>query len=117
MQTISATTGSWIVESDLKIVVAQEPIEGGPRFFAPAALACCAVRFQTCRDGPACFYGLLVEASFFRLPRIKALRADRHKMTFHFATLNRGQPIQRFKPCRNHVLIRGSRPRPNQGLW
>src|SRR5277367_6964760 len=36
MQTVPATACSGIVQRDLKIVVSQEPIERGPRLFAPS---------------------------------------------------------------------------------
>src|SRR5204863_5364161 len=97
MQTVSTSAGRVIVERDLQVVVSQEPIEGGPGLFPPTTFSGSAISLQASRHDGTCFDRLLIEARFFRFPRIEAMLPDRHKMTFYFATLNRPQPIQSSK--------------------
>jgi len=56
---------SVIVERDLQVVISQEPIEGGPRLFPPAAFPC-AIGLQASRHDGASFDRLLIEARPFR---------------------------------------------------
>ena len=94
MQAVAATAGGRIIESNLKIVVSQEPIEGRPCLFAPAALSRNAISLQACGDGRAGFHRLLVKAGLFCILGIEAVRSDRHKMTLHFTALNRPSASQ-----------------------
>src|SRR5208282_2825859 len=116
MQAVSTTTGGRIVQSYLKIVVPQKPIERGPRLLAPTALSGSTVGLQACRNDRTGFNRLLIETGLFRFLGIEALRSDRHKMAFHLATLNRAQPIQGFEPCRDHLIVCGPHPCSNESL-
>src|SRR5229473_1588619 len=116
VQTVSTSAGSGVIECDLQIVVSQEPIECGPSFFAPAALSGCAISLQACGDDRAGFDGLLVEAGLLGRLGIEALRADRHEMTFYFATLQGDEPIQGFESRRNHFFVPGAYTRSHQSL-
>jgi hypothetical protein len=80
MQAIAASAGGGIVERDLQIVVAEEPIECAPRFLAPAILSRDAIGLQAGGDGGAGFDGLLIEAGLLGTLRIEAVRSDRDEV-------------------------------------
>src|SRR5439155_12857394 len=73
MQTVSTSAGRVIVESDLQVVVSQDPIEGGPRLFHPAAFSRSTISLQASRYHGTSFDRLLIEARLFRFPRIEAM--------------------------------------------
>src|SRR5208282_2696498 len=104
MQAVAATSGSRIVECDLQIIVSQEPIEGGPCLFAPAALSRGAISLQTCRDHRTGFHRLLIEARLLARLGIKALRSDGDEMALELTMLDADQPIQGFESRRNHLF-------------
>ena len=73
MQAVSTSAGRVIVERDLQVVISQEPIEGGPRLFPPAAFSRSAISLQASRYDGTSFDRLLIEARLFRFPRIEAM--------------------------------------------
>src|SRR5208282_2776876 len=105
MQAVAAPTRGGIIEGNLQIIVSEEPIESGPRFFAPAALPGCAISLQEGGYGGAGFDGLLVEAGFLRFLRVEAVGPDGNEVASYFAALNRREPIQSFQPGRNHRIV------------
>src|ERR1700691_3691732 len=102
MKSVAATSGNGIIEIDLQIVVAQEPVEGRPGFFAPAVVARCAVGLQTCRNCTRSLDRLLIEARLFATLTIESLRPDRHEMPVALRTLSFREPLQRFQAGGNH---------------
>src|SRR5260370_40023436 len=105
MQSVASSAGGGVVERNLQIVVAEAPVEGGPRIFSPTALSRGAISLQARRNGGAGFDGLLVEAPFLRFLGVAAVRADWDEVALHLAALNLGQPIQCFKTGRYHCLV------------
>src|SRR5271154_2426643 len=116
MQTVAASAGVGIVECDLKIIRSQKPIESSPRFFPPAGFSCRRVGLQRCRDDPAGFTGLLVEASLFRFLRVKTVRANRYEMAFYLTALILREPVQRVQSGGNHLFVRAAHSSTYQGL-
>src|SRR5277367_4523807 len=117
MQSVSATACSGIVQRDLKIVVSKEPIERGPRLFAPAALPSCLIGLQARRNRRARLHRLLIEAGLLRCLGIKALRTNGHKVALYLASLKRHQPVQRLKSRRQHLFVPRAYSRTHQCLW
>ena len=60
----------------MQLVVAEEPVEGDARLIEPAALARVPLGFEAGRDHGRRFDGLLVEARFAAVLRVKAVAAD-----------------------------------------
>src|SRR5690242_10129821 len=116
MQSIPATAGAGVVQSNLQIVVTQEPIERRPCLFAPAVLSRHAISFQACRNDRASFERLLNEPRFLGLLGIDALRTNWCELTFVFAPLNRCQPMQGLEPGRFHFRVSAAGPRSQEGL-
>src|SRR5579859_3840005 len=116
MQAIPAAAGYGIIQRQLKIVVAEEPVESRPSFAAPASVSGYSVRLQTSRDGAGGFERLLIEASLLAILPIEALRTNRNEVPVGFASLHLQQPIQRFKADGNHAIIRTSRTHEQHGL-
>src|SRR5690349_3448877 len=116
MQAVSATPGSRIVERNLKIVVSQEPIKGGPGLFAPSVFPGSTIGLQARRDDRTGFHWLLVKAGFHRRLGVESVRSNGHEMALHLAALNRDKPIQSFEPRRNHLFVPGAHSRANQSL-
>src|SRR5260370_12595741 len=101
MQSVASSAGGGVVERNLQVVVAEEPVESCPRIFTPTALSRCAISLQARRNGGAGFDGLLVEAPFLRLLGVEALGADSNEVALHLAAPNRVQPIPCFKTTRS----------------
>src|ERR1039457_7674467 len=116
MQSVPAATGDGIIERNLQIVVAAEPVERRPGFAAPVAVAGCTVRLETRGDRAGGFNRLLIEAGFFTTLAIKALRSYGNKVTAGFATLRFRQPIECFETGGNHTIIRARCAHEQQGL-
>src|SRR5260370_20312893 len=111
MQAIAAAARGGVVEGDLKVVVSEEPVEGGPGFFPPASFARRAIGLEISGNRGAGFDGLLVEASFFGFLRVEAVRADRNKVALGFTPLHRFKPVERFVPGGNHGVVAAARSR------
>ena len=73
MQPIPASARSRIIQGELQIVVAEEPVESGPRFPLPAPVFGDAVGLQARRYRARGLDGLLVEAGFLSALVIKPL--------------------------------------------
>src|SRR5205823_10760681 len=86
-----------IIKRQLKIVVAEEPVESRPGFAAPAAVTRYPICLQTSRNGASGFKWLLIEAGLLAILAIKALRTDRNNVTVGLAPLQFQQPIQRLE--------------------
>src|SRR5260370_23033816 len=105
MQSVASSAGGGVVERNLQIVVAEEPVEGCPRIFSPTALSRGAISLQARRNGGAGFDWLLVEAPFLPFLGVAAVRADLDEVGLHPPALHLGQPIQCFKTRRHHRLL------------
>ena len=80
MQTISTTTRSWIIDREVQIVVAEEPVEGAARFFVPALVCRDPVRFETSGYHGLSLNRLLIEPGTHAATPIKTVGADRDEM-------------------------------------
>src|ERR1700733_443551 len=116
MQSVPASAGAGIVKRNLQVIVAEEPVKRCPRIFQPLALSGRTISLQACRYTGTCFDGLLVESGFLRFFRIKSVRSDRNEMALSLATLNGRQPVQCFKPGRNHCVVSVARTRSYERL-
>src|SRR5271169_1910215 len=116
MQAISTSTRGRVVQSNLQVVVAEEPVERRPCRLAPAALPCGTIRLQIGRDGGAGFDRLLIKASLFGFRGVETVRADGNEMAFGLATLHCRQPFERFEPGGYHGFVCAPHSRANQCL-
>src|SRR4029077_11062367 len=97
-------------------VISEEPIECGPRFFAPTALSGHGISLQAGRDDGTCFDRLLIKASLLGFRGIEALRANWYEVSVRLAPLNGTEPIQGLEAGRFHFTICAARARTQQGL-
>src|ERR1700690_926674 len=105
MQAVTTSAGAGIVEGDLQVVVAEEPIERGPGFFAPARVFGDAIGLQIGGNGGAGFDGLLIEAGFLGFLGVEAERAYWDEVAFVSAALHCRLPIEGFYPGCYHGVI------------
>ena len=116
MQAIATAARRGIIKRQLKIVVAEEPVESRPGFAAPAAVTRYPICLQTSRNGASGFKWLLIEAGLLAILAIKPLRTNWDKVAVGFAPLHFQQPLQRFESSGNHALIRASCANQQHGL-
>src|SRR5207248_10480345 len=90
MQTVSATTGGGIVQGNLQIIVAQEPVECRPSLFEPTIIPGCTISFETRGNSSPGFHRLLVKTRFLAFFAIEPFRPDGHKIVILRRTLHSG---------------------------
>ena len=117
MQAVPATAGFRIVERKLQIVIAQEPVESRPGLSAPAIVSRSRDRPVNKRTPRRRLQWVADRTEPVHSPSaIKPLRADRHKVAVHRATLRFHKPIQRIESGGNHAFVPASRPHEQHGL-
>src|SRR5260370_37701748 len=102
MQSVATSAGGGVVERNLQIVVAEEPVEGCPRIFSPTALSRGAISLQARRNGGAGFDGLLGEAPLLRFLGVAGRRADWDEVDLQLATVTLVPPNQCFNSSPVH---------------
>src|SRR5256885_978507 len=102
VQTVSATTGGGIVQGNLQIIVAQEPVECRPSLFEPTIIPGCTISFETRGNSSTGFHRLLVKTRFLASLAIEPFRSDGHKMVILWRSLYFAQPIQSAEGRRYH---------------
>ena len=116
MQSITAAAGFCGVKFQAKIVPAEEPVEGAPRLFIPPGIRSRAKGFETGRNRCLSLDGLLVEIGPRAAAPIKAIAADRAKMSLlrslEFCRANASACSPRSKTCVRPVAL----PAENQGM-
>src|SRR5579863_6157720 len=108
MQAVPTSAGCGVIQRQLQVVVAEEPIESRPRCTAPLDVTGYTVRLQASRNRACGFERLLIETRLLTTPAIEALRADRNKVTGGFTPLHFQQPVQGFQADGNHPVVRAS---------
>src|SRR6266550_1493230 len=117
VQTVSATTGGGIVQGNLQIIVAQEPVECRPSLFEPTIIPGCTISFETRGNSSTGFHRLLVKASFLASLTVEPLRPDGHKMIVVRRALYLAQPVQCSERSRRHHTIRTTTAGDQNRLW
>jgi hypothetical protein len=80
MQAVSTTTSGRIVNREIQIIAAAEPIEGAPGFNAPAFVFGDSVCFEAGRHRGLSLDRLLIEARTLAASPIETVRANGYEM-------------------------------------
>src|ERR1035438_2387296 len=116
MQAAAGAAGGRILKEELKIVVAEEPVESRPCLVVPMTISSNTKCLETGGYRAGGFNRLLIETRLLAVLVIEALRADRHKVVVDFAMLGFQQPIERFQTAGDHPIVGTCRNDDQNGL-
>src|ERR1043165_4028375 len=98
MQTVTTSSGHRVINGKIQIVTSKKPFKRSSRFLSPALVSCDAGGLETGGHHGLSFHRLLVESCTFSALMIKAVGADRHKVSSCFVgALQVGEPAERFQ--------------------
>src|SRR5512142_2309555 len=106
MQAIAAAAGRWVVDREMQVVAAEEPLEGAASFLVPAFFSGDPLSLQAGRDHRLRLHRLLIEAGPFAALRIKTVGANGDKVPAScIRALQVCQPAERLQSRLGHGRI------------